>query len=150
MAQDPVILGYLGRALSFEFSAVQQYLSLGRMLSLRGMPQVGDKFRLEAQEEMEHAERIIGRMLAVGVAPSASNLRPARLDGSLPELIQHTVNLETEIVNFYAQAVQYCQRMQDHENRIFFAALLKEEQQHATGLQEWWREISGDQSPVEK
>jgi len=86
---------------------------------LRGIPQVADKFRLEAQEEMGHAEWIIGRMLAVGVAPSASNLRPVRLDGSLPELIQHTVNLETEIVSFYAQAVQYCQHGQEHENPIF-------------------------------
>ncbi|MBL1260016.1 MAG: hypothetical protein COB33_005730 [Thiotrichaceae bacterium] len=150
MTQDPVILGYLGRALSFEFSAVQQYLSLARMLSLRGLPQAGDKFRLEAQEEMEHAERIIGRMLAVGVAPSASILRPARLDGSLSELIQHTVKLETEIVNFYAQAVQYCQHAQDHENRIFFEALLTEEQQHAAGLQEWWQEIAGEQLPTVK
>ncbi len=150
MTQDPVILGYLGRALSFELSAVQQYLSLGQMLTLRGMPQVGDKFRLEAQEEMAHAERIIGRMLAVGVAPSATILRPARLDGSLPELIQHTVNLETEIVNFYARAVQYCQRAQHHENQIFFAALLKEEQQHASGIREWWQEISGEPLPVEK
>jgi len=150
MTQDPVILGYLGRALSLELSAVQQYLSLGRLLSLRGLPQAGDKFRLEAQEEMEHAERIIGRMLAVGVAPSASSLRPVRLDGSLSELIQHTVNLETEIVNFYAQAVQYCQRAQDHENRIFFEVLLKEEQHHATGLQQWWQEIAGDQLPAVK
>ncbi len=150
MTQDPVIFGYLGRALSFELSAVQQYLSLGRMLALRGMPQAGDKFRLEAQKEMAHAERIIGRMLAVGVAPSGSHLRPARLDGSLPELIQHTVNLETEIINFYAQAAQYCKRAQDHENRIFFEALLKEEQQHASGIQEWWQEISGEQLPVEK
>jgi len=150
MTQDPVILGYLGRALSFELSAVQQYLSLAGMFSRRGIPQAGDKFRLEAQEEMEHAERIIGRMLAVGVAPSASSLRPARLDGSLSELIQHTVNLETEIVNFYAQAVQYCQRTKDHENRIFFEALLKEEQQHATGLHQWWQGISGEQLPVAK
>lgn len=150
MKQDPVILGYLGRALSLEFSAVQQYLSMGRLLSLRGMPQVGDKFRLEAQEEMEHAERIIGRMLAVGVAPSASSLKPVRLDGSLTELIQHTVDLETEIVNFYAQAVQYCQRTQDHENRIFFEALLKEEQQHAAGLHTWSQEIVGSQLPAKK
>ena len=144
MAQSPVILGYLGRALSFELSAVQQYISLARLLELRGMPQAGSKFRLEAQEEMQHVERIIARMLAVGVSPSASCLRPACLDGALPELVQHTVDLETEIVSFYAQAVQYCQHTQDHENRIFFEALLAEEQQHAASIKEWWQEIMGD------
>ncbi len=144
MAQDPVVLGYLGRALSFELTAVQQYLSLARLLALRGMPQAGEKFRLEAQEEMEHAERIIGRMLAVGVSPSATCLRPACVDGTLPELVQHAVKLEREIINFYAQAVQYCQHKQDYENRIFFEALLAEEQQHASGISEWWQKTVGD------
>lgn len=141
MTPDPVILGYLGRTLSFELSAVQQYLSLARLLELRGMPQAGEKFRHEAQEEMQHAERIIGRMLALGVAPNASRLRPARLDGALPQLMQHVTDLETEIVNFYAQAVHHCSRTRDHENRIFFEALLLEEQRHASGIDGWRQEI---------
>jgi len=143
MTTDPAIIGYLGRALSLELSAVQQYLSLARLLEIRCMPEAGAKFRAEGKEEMEHAERIIGRMLAVGVAPSASCLRPARLDGSLAQIIQHTVNLETEIVNFYGQAVAHCYSIQDHENRIFFEALLKEEQQHASGLLTWWHQLIG-------
>ncbi len=146
MTHDPAIFGYLGRALSFELSAVQQYLSMARLLDLRGMPQAGDKFRHEAQEEMQHAERIIGRMLALGVAPNASRLRPVRLDGSLPELIQHATDLETIIIEFYAQAVRHCSGTQDHENRIFFDALLREEQQHASGINSWWQEILNDQS----
>lgn len=142
---DPVILGYLGRALSFELSAVQQYLSLARLLELRGMPQAGEKFRHEAQEEMKHAERIIGRMLALGVAPNASCLRPSRLDGTLPQWLQHATDLETEIVAFYAQAVRYCKHTQDHENRIFFETLLQEEQRHAGGIDAWRQEIVGGQ-----
>lgn len=143
MTNDPAVLGYLGRALSLELTAVQQYLSLARVLEIRGMPEAGEKFRAEGKEEMEHAERIIGRMLAVGVAPSASCLRPARVDGSLAQLIQNTVDLETEIVNFYGQAVNHCYSTQDHENRIFFEALLKEEQQHAKGLVTWWHQLIG-------
>lgn len=131
MMQDPTVLGYLGRALSLEMSAVQQYLALARLLEVRGMAKMGEKFRHEAREEMEHAERIIGRMLALGVGPSASQLRPASLEGTLDQLIQHVSQMELEIVGFYAQAVSYCERAQDHENRMFFAALLQEEQQHA-------------------
>ena len=146
MTQDPAILGYLGRALSFELSAVQQYLSLAKLLEHRGMPQAGEQFRHEAQEEMEHAERIIGRMLALGVAPGASQLRPVRLDGSLPQLMQHAGQMEAEIVNFYAQAVHYCSRVQDHENRIFFETLLREEQEHASSLDTWRQAVESGQS----
>jgi len=146
--QDPVILGYLGRALSFELSAVQQYLSLARLLELRGVPQAGEKFRHEAQEEMQHVERLIGRMLALGVAPNTSCLRAPRLDGALLELLQHATDLETEIVNFYAQAVEYCSRAQDHENRIFFGELLHEEQQHASGMDTWRQKIASGELNV--
>jgi bacterioferritin len=95
---------------------------------------------------MQHAERIIGRMLALGVAPNASCLRPVRLDGALPQLMQHAAALEGEIVSFYAQAVRYCSREQDHENRIFFEALLLDEQRHASGIESWQQQIVSGQT----
>lgn len=149
MTPDPAILGYLGRALSFEFSAVQQYLSLARLLEMRGVPQTGEKFRHEAQEEMQHAERIIARMMALGYAPNASCLRPPRLDGALHELMQHAADLEKEIVGFYTQAVKYCSHIQDYENRIFFEKLLAEEQQHVIGIDAWKQEIMAGESTIE-
>lgn len=145
MTQDPVVLGYLGRALSFELSAVQHYLSLAKLLELRGMPQAGEKFRHESLTEMEHVERLIGRMLALGVSPNSSCLKRPRLNGALPELIKHISDLEGEIIKFYEQAVSYCSHRQDHENRIFFALLLKDEQQHATELNSWWQGVMAEE-----
>ncbi|MEW5754917.1 MAG: ferritin-like domain-containing protein [Pseudomonadota bacterium] len=140
MTRDTVVFGYLGRALSLELSAVQQYLALARLLEMRGMNEAAKQFRHEAHEEMEHAERIIARMLALGVAPSASRLRPARLDGPLPQLLQHATELENDIVSFYAQAVRYCARAEDAESRIFFEALWREEQAHAATIDTWRQE----------
>ncbi len=145
MTYDPAILGYLGRALSFELSAVQQYLSLARLLEIRGMAKAGEKFRREAQEEMQHVDRIIGRMLALGVAPNASCLRPSQLDGALAELVKHVADLEAEIIGFYTQAVSHCHLMEDHENRIFFELLLREEQQHAADISTWWQDVVAGQ-----
>ncbi|MBL4851885.1 MAG: bacterioferritin [Gammaproteobacteria bacterium] len=137
------VLGFLGRALSFELSAVQQYIALAKLMELRGMTSAGDKFRQEAGEEMQHVERIIGRMLALGGAPNASSLRATHLDGSLPELMQQCKRFELEIVGFYTQAVRHCATSQDDDNRIFFAELLKEEQAHADSFDSWWQQTVG-------
>jgi len=145
MTQDPAVLGYLGRALSLELSAVQQYLSLTKLFELRGMPQAAEQFRHEAQEEMKHAELIIGRMLALGVAPNASHLRPVHLDGTLSQLMEYVSQMEAQIIDFYTRAVHDCSRLQDHESRFFFEKLLHEEQQHATGLKHWRHEIENGQ-----
>ena len=141
MTNNLTAIGYLGRALSFELSAVQQYLALSRLLEMRGMKEAAQRFKQESQEEMEHAERIIARMIALGFAPNASCLRPARLDGSMIDLMQHAAQLEHEIVSLYSQAVRFCIEAQDHENRIFFEALLKEEQHHAAEIESWRNQL---------
>jgi len=147
---DPQVLGYLGRALSLEMTAVQQYLCVARLLRLRGFDEISDKFQHEAQEEMAHAERIIGRMLVLGAAPNATQLRPTQLGNSLPTVIAAVQALETEIVNFYRQAVHHCERIDDFDSRLFFEQLLLEEQMHASSLEDWQRNFLSPKGPETK
>ncbi len=144
---DPQVLGFLGRALSLEMSAVQQYLSVSRLLKLRGFDEISSKFQHEAEEEMGHADRIIGRMLVLGVAPNATQLRPARLANSLPAVIAVVQELESEVVNFYQQAVEYCARIEDFDSRLFFEQLLQEERQHASSLNDWRQQLLSHNTP---
>ncbi len=134
---DSQVLGFLGRALSLEMTAVQQYLSVARLLKLRGFEEIADKFKHEANEEMAHVEKIIGRMMILGCAPNATQLRPARLGNSLPAVIQSVAVLEHEIVSFYQQAVEHCIRIDDFDSRLFFQTLLNEEREHAKSLANW-------------
>lgn len=137
---DAKILGYLGRALSLELTAVQQYLTAARLLKLRGFEDVARKCEHESKTEMEHVERIIGRMLVLGVAPNASRLRPAVLRSSLPDLISAIEKLEAEIISFYQQAVNHCRTVNDYDNRVFFERLMEEERIHSGSLSSWHRE----------
>jgi bacterioferritin len=102
-----------------------------------GLKEVAEKFRAESSEEMEHAERIISRMLALGVAPNASQLRPVRLGTTLEELLQHDLSFERELVRLYGEAVQHCSSVGDADGRVFFEALLGEEQNHEKELLQW-------------
>jgi bacterioferritin len=138
---DQTILGYLGRALSLELSAVQMYSTQARLVDSWGLAEVAGKFSAEAGEEMAHAERIISRMLALGVAPNASQLRPVRLGHSLQQLLQHDYAFEQELVGLYEAATRYCAAAGDHDSRVFFEALLGEEQEHARGLKRWLQQL---------
>lgn len=140
---DLRVLGYLGRALSLELSAVQLYSTQARLVETWGLTEVAKKFSREAQEEMSHADRIISRMLALGVAPNASQLRPVRLGKSLIDLLRYDHEFEKELVGLYHAAVQHCSKIEDYDNRMFFDALLKEEQHHAAELVTWIHNIQG-------
>lgn len=137
------VLGYLGRALSYEFSAVQQYTSHAALCEGWNLPEAGEHWRQEAAEEMAHAERIIQRMVALGVAPNASQLRPVKAGRNLAELVAHGVQLERDIVALYGDAVLTCLRSGDQHNADFFQQLLDEERQHAHELKHWYGSLSG-------
>ncbi len=138
---DQRILGYLGRALSLELSAVQMYSTQARLVATWGLDEPARRLRDEAHEEMQHAERIIARMLALGAAPGASQLRPVRLGADLPALLQEDHAFETELVALYTAAVGHGARIGSHDDRVFFQALLEEEQAHARELVQWMDEL---------
>ncbi|MDX5363639.1 MAG: hypothetical protein LPJ91_05735 [Pseudazoarcus pumilus] len=134
---DQRVFGYLGRALSLELTAVQQYSTQARLVATWGLPEAAEHLHKEAGEEMGHVDRIIGRMLALGVAPNASQLRPVRLGRNLRELLLENHAFELELVRLYDDATRHCARMGDHDNRIFFETLLEEERTHGRELAEW-------------
>ncbi|MET0064955.1 MAG: ferritin-like domain-containing protein [Candidatus Thiodiazotropha sp.] len=140
MRTDQRILGYLGRALSLELSAVQMYSTQARMAATWGLDTPSARFRAEAQEEMQHVERIIARMLALGVAPNASQLRPASIGPDLLTLLQADYEFELELIELYSNASQHGKRIGSNDDRVFFQNLLEEEQTHARELAEWIRE----------
>lgn len=136
------VIGFLGRALSYELSAVQQYMTHAALCEAWGLLEASQQWRAEAEEEMGHAGRIVQRMVALGVAPSASQLRPVKAGGNLLELVAHNVQLETDIVALYADAVMACMRSGDPDNASFFRVLLEEEKQHAQELKTWYQSLT--------
>lgn len=145
---DPRVIGYLGRALSLELSAVQMYSTQAQVVSSWGLLEAAEKFSVEAREELGHAERIIGRMLALDVSPSASQLRPSPLGGSLREILEADHVFENELVKLYTDAARYSSKIGDQDSRLFFEALRGEELEHAAELTAWIAELQETDHPV--
>lgn len=144
---DQRVLGYLGRALSLELSAVQLYSTQARLVAAWGLVEPAERLRNESREEMEHADRIIARMLSLGAAPSASQLRPVRLGNSLLELLQHDLAFEHELIGLYSDATRHCARTGDHDGRLFFETLLEEERGHGRELTAWIAQLEQSAAP---
>lgn len=141
-AVHPRVLGYLGRALSLEMSAVQQYMTHASLVELWGDQEAAQRFRKETVEEMQHAERLVQHMLSLGVAPAASQLRPVSHAPDLLGLLRLNGVLETDLIDHYGQAVRFCVLIGDSRNMSFFRALWEEEQRHGEELAAWIQAFS--------
>jgi bacterioferritin len=136
-AVHPRVLADLGRALSLELTAVQQYLTQAVLVESWGDSLAADRFRRETVEEMQHAERLVNRMISLGVAPGASQLRPARHAGDLVSLLRLNAELEQQLVDHYFNAMALCERIGDADNAAFFHALWQEERRHGEDVASW-------------
>ncbi|MFM7453461.1 MAG: ferritin-like domain-containing protein [Cyanobium sp.] len=142
-AVHPRVLGYLGRALSLELTAVQQYLTQATLTEAWGDGDAARRFRQEMLEEMGHAETLVRHMLSLEVAPAASQLRPAAHGPDLACLLRHDLALEDDLVNLYAEASRFCLLHGDTGNQQLFQRLLDDEQHHAEELAAWLRNLNG-------
>jgi bacterioferritin len=147
-AVHPRVLGYLGRALSLELTAVQQYMTQAALAEAWGDRDAAARFRQETVAEMGHAETLVQRMLSLGVAPAASQLRPAGHAPDLAGLLRHDLALEDDLVNLYAEAARFCLHTGDTDNQRLFQQLLDDEQQHAEDLAAWLQSLRGRPAPL--
>ncbi|MCT0218208.1 bacterioferritin [Synechococcus sp. CS-1329] len=139
----PRVLGYLGRALSLELSAVQQYMTQASLLALWGDGGSAERFRQETVEEMQHAERLVQQMLRLGVAPAASQLKPVSAARDLIGLLRLNIVQEDELIQHYAEANRFCLLVSDLGNAQFFHDLWQEESQHGDELEAWVQDLAG-------
>jgi bacterioferritin len=142
-AVHPRVLGYLGRALSLELTAVQQYMTQASLVGLWGDQASSDRFREEAVEEMQHAEQIVQQMLLLGAAPGASQLQPVTHAADLLGLLVQNADLEQQLIDHYSEASRFCRLINDQANQAFFEALLSDEQHHSADLETWINQLGG-------
>ncbi len=135
MATDSRLIGYLTRALSHEMTAVQLYLMQAELVGLWGMDEMSKRMRQDAQEELVHAERLMERMLVLGIPCNATQLPPVRTGHSVEEMWQINRVLEIDVIRLYEEGSHYCARIRDSETQALFADIQQEEVGHLRELE---------------
>jgi bacterioferritin len=150
MIANPRVLGYLGRALSHEFSAVQQYLTHAELAALWGMTEAEQYFHEEARGEQSHAARLTSRMLQLGAMPNASQLTPVRAGPTLLDLFEADRALEQRAVEIYREAANYSALIHAAADQALFTTLMQEELSHARELDLWIARLRQPQAPLRR
>ncbi len=134
------ILGYLGRALTLEFSAGQHYLAQASLSKFRNETNYAEGFITLANEEFQHANLLTDRMVAQGALPSGTVLRPATPTSNVIEALRSCEEREIALINLYAEANQYCANFGAKEDQALFSRLLEEEQSQLARVNTWIEE----------
>jgi bacterioferritin len=134
---DVRILGYLGRAISLEFSSAQEYLAQAALAQSRQEIEPARGFVMLANEEFNHVALLTERLVLLGALPSQSVLKATTPSGQLSEALAVCEVRERELIALYAEAAAYCTNTGAGEDASLFTQLHEEELAQLQRLGQW-------------
>ncbi|MBI3699628.1 MAG: bacterioferritin [Afipia sp.] len=135
MKGDPKVIDYLNKALRHELTAVSQYWLHYRLLDNWGLKSLGKTWRKESIEEMEHADKLIDRIIFLDGFPNMQVLDPLHIGQNVPEILDCDLKAEYSARALYEEAATYCHGAKDYVTRDIFEQLMKDEEHHIDFLE---------------
>ncbi|HBD89998.1 MAG: bacterioferritin [Rhodobacteraceae bacterium GWE1_64_9] len=135
MKGDAKVIEYLNAALRSELTAVSQYWLHYRLQEDWGFGRLADKSRAESIEEMQHADRLIARIIFLEGHPNLQKLDSLRIGQNIKETLECDLAGEHDARTLYIEARRHCDSVGDYVSRALFDALIADEEGHIDFLE---------------
>jgi len=135
MKGDAKVIEYLNAALRSELTAVSQYWLHYRLQEDWGFGRLADKSRSESIEEMNHADRLIQRIIFLEGHPNLQKLDALRIGQNLKETLEADLAAEHEARTLYIEARDHCESVRDYVSKDLFEDLIADEEGHIDFLE---------------
>ncbi len=135
MKGDPKVIDYLNQALRMELTAVNQYWLHYRITEDWGYAKLARKERAESIEEMQHADKLVARIIFLEGFANMQQLNPIKIGQTLQEVLEADLAGEQEARAFYSKAREGCHAAGDYISMKLFEELLGDEEGHIDFLE---------------
>jgi len=160
MQGNPKIIQELNSLLTGELTAADQYFVHSRMYENWGYSVLFKRLDHEREEELEHAARLIHRILFLGGMPDVASRSPLKVGTSVPEMMKNDLGSELSVIAHLRKAITLCESERDFETRRILTELLQNTEEDHThwlevqlrlidqlGLQNYLQSASGGPEP---
>lgn len=131
------VIKQMQKLLDNELAARDQYFAHSRMYDDWGLSKLYERINHEAEEETEHADALIKRMLLLEGTPDLSQKENLRVGSTVPEMLKNDLEVEYEVAAALKGAIAVCEAEQDYQTREILEVLLKDtEEDHAYWLEQ--------------
>src|SRR5476649_413311 len=135
MKGDAKVVEFLNRALRHELTAVNQYWLHYRLLENWGYKALAEIWRKESIEEMEHADKLIHRIIFLDGFPNMQVLDPLHIGQTVKEVLDCDLAAELSARALYQEAATQCHGAKDYVTRDLFEKLMSDEEHHIDFLE---------------
>ncbi len=135
MKGNEKVIERLNEALFLELGAINQYWLHYRLLDDWGYAKLAKKERMESIEEMEHADKIVERIIFLEGMPNLQSVAPLRIGQNIKEILEADLAGEKEAWDSYTKSREICNEAGDYITMKMFEQLISDEEGHIDFLE---------------
>jgi bacterioferritin len=135
MRGEPGVIDYLNKGLRHELTAINQYWLHYRLLDNWGYRDLAKQWRKESIEEMQHADKLVARIIFLDGFPNMQVLDPLHIGQNVKEVLDCDLASEMSARALYEEAATHCHGVRDYVSRDLFEALMHDEEDHIDFLE---------------
>jgi bacterioferritin len=135
MQGDTGVIDYLNQGLRHELTSINQYWLHYRLLENWGYRTLAKKWRQESIEEMQHADKLIERIIFLDGSPNMQTLEALHIGHTVKEVIERDLQTELNARALYQEAATHCHAVKDYVSRDLFEGLMQSEEEHIDFLE---------------
>jgi bacterioferritin len=129
MKGNPDVIELLNEVLTSELTAINQYYVHYKMLQNWGYARLAQVKRQESIEEMQHADKVIERILYLDGIPNMQRLSPVKVGEDPIEMHEVDLELERSAVDRLNRGIAIATQAADNGTRALLEHILREEEQ---------------------
>ncbi|WP_271270600.1 bacterioferritin [Aliamphritea hakodatensis] len=123
--------------LANELAAIDQYFVHSRMYDDWGLEKLYTRLNHEMEEETQHADWLIKRILFLEGVPNLSKRRELIIGHDIKSMMENDLKLEMEVVAAVRNVIATCEAEQDYQSREVLEKLLFDtEEDHVYWLEQ--------------
>ena len=137
MKGKPSVIKALNGLLTGELSSADQYFIHSRMYHDWGLGELYERVKHEMEEELQHAARLIERILFLEGVPDVGSRTPLKVGKTVPEMLKNDLDFEVQVVGELKDVIALCEKEQDFVTRGLLVDLLQNtEEDHTLWLEQ--------------
>ena len=135
MKGDARVIALLNDVLTNELSAINQYFLHARMCENWGYERLWKKVRAESIDEMQHADKVIARILYLDGLPNLQKLGKLEIGETVAEQLKSDLALEKRAIPVLNAGIELCRSKGDNGTAELLEEILVDEEEHADWLE---------------
>ncbi len=142
MKGDAKVIAILNEVLKAELTAINQYFLHAEMCENWGYEKLARHTRKESIEEMQHAEKLMERILYLDGTPNMTDYFKINIGANVKAQLQNDLNVEYDAVKRLNRGVALCVQVGDNGSRELLEGILTDEEEHIDWLEAQLHAIS--------